>query len=379
MKLRYFFGFALLYLVLVGAYAFYIAADYSYTLTNTLFFEFHLTLPVALWLCLPTILLFIIALLFMSFAALVQKFKNMALRRDIDKIFTQIQEQMLGNPIRNRVFSNPDLHLLSKSLQRFYLLPNTNTPNVNHEKIDATFDIFKDILNGNNDSKIRLNQSHPFYNLNIRNSIQDDASKALNILKQDLNASIVEKDTYIQTNRQAVYNKAWKVLLSGGPKTLQKALQLTQNHLTYATLFQLMQTCAKGGIDIQKEVLISACKSVKLNEKEYLGLAIAVCELLQQNNINFWLQVFESLSKEVEASVFAYFYILLEVGKTDEAMDLKQQYPKDDFLTISAFSALKEKGYPLLVFFDPILYRTRKLEKSQPTTPNAMQLDYKNH
>ena len=140
-----------------------------------------------------------------------------------------------------------------------------------------------------------------------------------------------------------------------------------------------MQACAKGEINISKEVLINVCKSVSLNEKEYLGLAIAVCELLQQNNINFWLHVFETLSKEVESSVFAYFYILLEVGKTDEAMDLKQQYPKDDFLPVSAFSTLKEKGYPLLVFFDPLLYRSHKLEKSKPITQNTMQLDYKNY
>ena len=378
MKIRYFFGFTLIYLVLAGAYAFYITADY-YTLKNTLFVDFNLTLPIALWLCLPAILLFIIALLFISFTALIQKIRNMALHRDIEKIFTQVQEQMLGNKVADRVFSNPELKLLSKSLQRFDLLPNTNTPNANYEKIDAIFDAFKEILNGNNDQKIRLNQAHPFYNLNAKNAIRDDANKALATLKQDLSASAIEKDIYTQTNRQAVYDKAWEVLISGQQKALQKALQLTQNHITYATLLKLMQACAKGEINISKEVLINVCKSVSLNEKEYLGLAIAVCELLQQNNINFWLHVFETLSKEVESSVFAYFYILLEVGKTDEAMDLKQQYPKDDFLPVSAFSTLKEKGYPLLVFFDPLLYRSHKLEKSKPITQNTMQLDYKNY
>ena len=60
-------------------------------------------------------------------------------------------------------------------------------------------------------------------------------------------------------------------------------------------------------------------------------------------------------------------------------MDLKQQYPKDDFLPVSAFSTLKEKGYPLLVFFDPLLYRARKQEKV-PTENVAMkQIDYVNH
>lgn len=377
MRIRYFFGFALLYLVLVGAYAFYVAADNSYTLTNTLFVNFHLKLPVALWLCLPAILMFILALLFMSFAALLQKFKNISLRRDIEKIFSQIQEQMLGNQARDRVFSNPDLKLLSKSLQRFDFLPNINTSSINYEKIDSVFDAFKEIISGNNDPKIRLSTTHPLYNLNIKNSINGDINKAMWILKQDLSASVVEKPFYMQANLQAVYDSAWEVLLLGQTKTLQKALQFSQNKLTYKTLLQLMQACAKGSVDIKKELLIEACKSVMLSEKEYLGLAIAVCELLQQHNINFWLQVFETLSKEIEVSVFAYFYILLEVGKTDEAMDLKRQYPKDDFLPVSAFSVLKESGYPLLVFFDPLLYRARKMD-AQPAS-STMRLDYKNH
>ena len=68
--------------------------------------EFSITLPVALWICLPAVCLFVLALLFMGFASLVQKFKSMTLHRDIEKIFTQIQEQMLGNPVRERVFKH---------------------------------------------------------------------------------------------------------------------------------------------------------------------------------------------------------------------------------------------------------------------------------
>ncbi len=375
MKIRYFFAFACIYLVLIGAYTFYITADY-YTLTNTLLVGFSITLPIALWLCLPAALLFVFALLFMSFAALVQQFKNMALHRDIEKIFAQIQEQMLGNTIKDRVFSRTELKILAKTLQRFELLPNTKKPDANYEKIDTLFHAFIEIQNGANDSKIRLNPSHPLYKINAKNAIKDDAQKALEILKQDFNVNMIGENLYTQNNAQAIYDKAWETLLNGQAKTLQKALSLTNNHLTFAILVQLMQACAKGNIDIQKDVITQICKSATLTEREYLTLVIAVCQSLHQNNINMWLHVFESLSKEIEESVLAYFYILLEVGKTGEAMDLKQQYPKDDFLPVSAFIALKDKGYPLLVFFDPLLYRARKTEKSQTNVSNLVQPKY---
>ena len=378
MKIRYFFSFALLFLVLVGAYTFYISTDY-YTLQNTLLVEFSITLPVALWICLPAVCLFVLALLFMGFASLVQKFKSMTLHRDIEKLFTQIQEQMLGNPVRERVFSNTELKTLSKTLQRFILLPDTKSHNTNYEKIDSIFNSFKEIEDGKNDPKIRLNPSHPLYNLNAKNAIKDDSQKAFDTLKQDFNKDFMGQNLYTQNSTQAIYDKAWEVLLNGQQKVLQKALNLDKNHLTYTTLLGLVKTCAKGNISIQKDMVIQTCKKVSMNEREYLGLAIAICELLRQDNINFWLSVFETLSKEVEQSVLAYFYILLEVGKTSEAMDLKQQYPKDDFLPVSAFSTLKEKGYPLLVFFDPLLYRARKQEKVSTENVAMKQIDYVNH
>lgn len=378
MKIRYFFSFALLYLLLIGAYAFYISTDY-YTLQNTFLVEFSITLPVALWVCLPAAFLFVFALLFMSFVSLMQKFKSMTLNRDIEKIFTQIQEQMLGNPVREKVFSNAGLKTLSKVLQRFVLLPDMNSHNASYEKVDSVFNIFKEIENGGSDSKIRLNPLHPLYSLNIRNAIKDDAQRALDILKQDFSKDSAGPNPYLQNNTQIIYDKAWNVVLNGQPKILQKALSLDKNYLTYTTLLGLVKTCAKNNINIQKDMMIQTCKKVKMSEREYLGLAIAVCELLRQDNINFWLSIFESLSKEVEQSVLAYFYILLEVGKTNEAMELKQQYPRDDFLPVSAFNTLKEKGYPLLVFFDPLLYRSRKQEKVSTDNVVIKQIDYVNH
>ena len=378
MNIKYFFGLALLYLLLVGSYVFYINTDY-YTLKNTLLVEFSITLPIALWICLPAIFLFIFAILFMSFALLIQKFKSMSLRRDIEKIFTQIQEQMLGNSARERVFSNTELKTLSKILQRFILLPDTKSNNANYEKIDSIFQVFKEIEEGKNEPKIKLNPLHPLYNLNAKNAIKDDNQKAFDTLKQDFNKDSIGQNLYVQNGMQEIYDKAWEVLLNGQSKILQKALSLNKNHITYNTILMLVKTCASGNISIQKDVIIQTCKKVEMSEREYLGLAICVCELLRQDNTSFWLSIFETLSKEIEQSVFAYFYILLEVGKTSEAMDLKQQYPKDDFLSVSAFSTLKEKGYPLLVFFDPLLYRAKKLEKSSAKNISIKQIDYVNH
>ncbi len=378
MKIRYFVIFSIVYIAIIVSYGFYVTTD-KYTLTNTLLFEFSITLPIALWLCLPAIVLFIIAWLFLSFAALYHKFKLVSFNRDMDKLVSQIQEQMLGSTPKDRVFSFNQFKELSKIIKRSYLLPNLQSGVSNNEKIDSIITSFIDIQNGLEQLKLKISQTHPMYNKNILNGVKSDAQKAFDILKQNLETETICAKMYSDLGANVVYDKAWDVILdSGNAKVLQKALNLDNLHFTFSRIFKLVVVCLSGKVEISKDLFIHACKSVTLSEREYLRLVIEICKSLNQNNISFWLSIFETLSKEIEASVLAYFYILLEVGKTKEAMDLKEQYPKDDFLPISAFISLKDKGYPLLVFFDPLLYRENKLDNTK-FSEHIKQIDYIKH
>ena len=144
-------------------------------------------------------------------------------------------------------------------------------------------------------------------------------------------------------------------------------MRLSPSILEKICLFQI-----QGRLGLSASEIARLCKLTSLSEREYLSMVIELCKFVNSSNIAFWLDVFESLSKEVEKSVFAYFYLLLEVGKTSEAMELKKQYPKDDYLPVSAFMALKDKGYPLLVFFEPLLFRSNKHKKASVTSSEAV-------
>lgn len=371
MKIRYFMGFAILYIAIVTGYGFYVTTD-KYELHNTLWFDFSLTLPIALWLALPMVVLLICAWLFMSINMVIYRFKNMSLRRDIDKVIAQVYEQALGNDVRDRIFANNDLRELSRILKRFYFLPNLQSSTANNEKIDSLLYAFIDIENGIESSKLKINPKHPLFNSNAKNAIQHDPQKALEILKQNFDIESLGYKLYKNACGNAVYSAAWTVILeSKNSKIVDKALRLANTHITFEIALQLALMCAKEEITISQDMLIQILRNAHLNEREYLTFAIQICKNFNQNTINFWLSIFEVLSKEIENSVFGYFYILLEVGKTNEAMDLKKQYPKDDYLSVSAFNMLKEKGFPLLVFFDPLLYRSNKRDKMQLMLPNV--------
>ncbi|MWV61483.1 hypothetical protein DCO58_09320 [Helicobacter saguini] len=366
MKLRYFIGFAIVYIALVTIYAFYVTQD-TFTLHNTLWFDFVLTLPLAVWLCLPMVVLLLITWIFMSIGAVVVQFKKMSLNRDVDKIITQIDEQMLGGAGNDRVFSNVRLKELSKILKRFYLLPNLSSNLSNNEKFDNNFAQLKDIEQGGEVPKIKLNAAHPLYRKNLENGVNVDSNKALNVLKTPLD-SMNAFSLYQNAQSYEVYSFAWeKIIESKSAKLIEKALNLSPNHLNFANISKIIESNFADSMKLKDELLISALKALNLSEREYLSLAINLAKNLSENNINAVLSFFERLSKEAENSVFAYFYMLLEVGKTSEASELKSHYPKNDYLPISAFLELKEKGYPLLVFFDPLYFRENKEKKSTNT------------
>ena len=234
--MRYFLGFAILFIALVTGYVFYITHE-SYTLTNELFVPFSLTLPIAVWVLLPLAVLFILTWLFMVTNALVIKFKSMSFNRDVDKILSQFEEQMLGNAPRDRVFANSRFKEISKTLKRFYILPNLNSNPANVEKIDNTFATLVEIKNGNFAPKIKLQDSHPLYKKNLQNAATSDAQKAFNNLKSEINKENIAQDIY--TESSDVYTTSWDTLIrEKNAKLLEKALNLNSNFSSHSASFE---------------------------------------------------------------------------------------------------------------------------------------------
>ena len=373
MKVKYFLSIAIVYIALVLAYVFY-AVGGDYTLNNGFLIDFSVDLPVALWICIPLVGLLVIALICMVINALVLAYRNFSLRRDMERISSQIREASLGEDPRDRVFKTPELGQVSRMLRRFHLSPNLQSEKSDHPKLDSVFSDLKNIKDGLEVSKLDLSPKSPLYIQNLKNSMKDDAHRSLQILRSGV--PVIEASEPGRNEDQSVqslYELAWENILdSKSSRPLKRALQLDDMRLSPSILEKICLFQIQGRLGLSASEIARLCKLTSLSEREYLSIVIELCKFVNSSNIAFWLDVFESLSKEVEKSVFAYFYLLLEVGKTSEAMELKKQYPKDDYLPVSAFMALKDKGYPLLVFFEPLLFRANKHKKAPATSSNTV-------
>ncbi|STQ86085.1 hypothetical protein LS73_005925 [Helicobacter muridarum] len=373
MKTRYFLVAIILYIAVVIGYIFYVTQDY-YTLTNEILIHFSFTLPIAAWFAMALGGVVIIVLMYVILNWFVCTYKKFIINRDLNKITSQIIELALGESPKQRTFTTNDIKQISAMLDRFYLVPNLESSDTKNQKLDSIFNELKQISNGSESKYIKLNVRNPLYLQSLRNFMGDDPQKSLEVLMMNIqDKSAMETNISIQD----VYDLAWdNILKSKNAKIIKKALQLNSAHISSDIIKKICLLRIQDKNALLPEEIINICKMANLNEREYLDIVISLCHYVNSNNISFWLDIFDKLSKEVERSVFAYFYFLLEVGKTNEAMDLKKQYPKNDYLSVSAFIALRDKGYPLLVFFDPLLYRANKPESNLHHNRNALRVDY---
>lgn len=374
MKIRYFLGIVILYIAIVVGYVFYLMPG-EYTLTNQHLITFSFTLPIALWFGISLIGLLLIIGIYALITLFGGAYKKFLFNRDINKLTMQIKEAALGEIPKERLFATKDIRQISDILKRFYLIPNLNSSNTQNVKFDALFTDFQQIVNGVESKNLKLHSKNPLYFQNLKNSMSHDAQKSLEILTMDIHNEPNGHEFY-SICVQDIYNVAWdNILQSKNNKILKRALQLTNMRLSAGIVKKICLLRIQEENNLDSKEIVRLCKMTNLSEREYLDIVISLCRFVNSGNISFWLDVFEQLSKEVEKSVFAYFYLLLEVGKTNEALDLKKQYPKNDYLPVSAFIALRDKGYPLLVFFEPLLYRANK-----PVAPshnqNVLHIDY---
>lgn len=349
MKIRYYFGVAIVY-ILLCLFGIYYLTDYKYQLQLPYFGGIDLTLSVGLWICLLLVVLLLISIISMSIFVIEYKFKAMKQNRDYSKIIAQIREQMLFNPIKERVFGDNNYKELHTILNKFTLVPKLDSQNSKNEKIESIFKIFDKINSGEcEDAKsINLAENHPSYLINLKNMASSSASNAYKVLEENIKADI---NTILE-----IHKIAWSTLLnSKNIKLLSKALKLPGVMINFDILNNIVNAETNENI-FNKDEIIFLFQKAKLNDREYLNIAINLSKNFKEENISLWLSIFDKLSKTDENSIFSYFYILLTVGKTNEALELKEQFQKQEYLSVLAFNDLKNKGYPLLLFFEPFIY-----------------------
>ena len=121
MKLKYYVIFSFVFMFIMGLYVYSLeSSTYTYDLP---FSTTQLTLPVAVWILVIVLVFFIMTLIFFASAWAKEMLEDYHRKNDYDKLLTQINEQALNQPIKDRVYKRKAFGDLSNQAVLVYRLP----------------------------------------------------------------------------------------------------------------------------------------------------------------------------------------------------------------------------------------------------------------
>ena len=337
MKLKYYVVFSFVFMFIMGLYVYSLESQ-SYTY-NLPFSTAQLTLPVAVWILGIVLVFFIMTLIFFASAWAKEMLEDYHRKNDYDKLLTQINEQALNQPIKDRVYKRKAFGDLSKILQRFYLKPRLDSMESFNRKIDSLFETYKDVMSGKvvDLKKYHLSKDNKFNLQNLKNKIKANYKNGFSLLDEDYpnelqNYAILE------------------ILKNGDSKDLNKLVaQLPNLTLDKALVQELLQVYLKYPNTIETKHLSESFKNVGCEAFEYIQYAKESKGILSPDE---WIRFFEECADNDEKAEMALFYVLFELEMIDKAKERHKSHAKGEYTAIDAYLDLKASGknYPFDIF-----------------------------
>lgn len=337
MKLKYYTLFSLVFCLILGLYVYSLESEsYTYVLP---FRDVSITLPVAIWIVGIIGVFFILTLVFFASAWAKDMFESYHRKHDYDKLLTQINEQALNQPIKNRIYKRKAFGDLSKILQRFYLKPRLDSAESFNHKIDTLFENYKDVMSGKvvDLKSYRLSKDNKFIIQNLKNKIRANYKMAFSVLQENESEEL-KKFALLEILKNAD-NKEFERLLSQMPElTLDKPI-----------VKEILKIYLKYPQNIDNGNLSKGCKSVGFDTNDYLQFARDSQGILSPDK---WIRLFEECADNDENAEMAVFYVFFELEMLDRAKERHRSHIKGEYKLIDAYLDLKNanKNYPFDIF-----------------------------
>jgi hypothetical protein len=316
---------SVIFIAAIAGYVFSIAqTDYQITLFDT-----TLLLPVALWVVLPLLVLFVASVFHMVFYGLKSYMMTSSLNKDESNIIKLIKNKLLKKDETIK-FKNPIFQELGEILSQVEIEIKAEEFKSSNSEIN---DLVKSLIDIKNHKVVslnyKLNSSNDIAIANNINKINEQADWALEVLKKSAN--------YTQKEIETAFTK---VLNDKSMTTLKKVLpnlKLTKNMLQ--ELFK--KDSAQAEFSLSSEELIKYIKQVQWNKQEFLDMAKLYKKSLTPDEI---IGLFEELSNSNEQALDAYVYILFEYEMIDKIRDIFSSTSSEELTAFKALLELKDSG-----------------------------------
>lgn len=289
------------------------------------------SLPIALWVVAPVVLLYVGSVAHMLFYSIANALRERRYKKDHEKIVDAIADAYLGKDNRTHVYKTERYKLLGNLVDSSTLLPaETINETVENKKINTIIGLINNIKDGEvvDLRKYSLAPSNKFLIQNEKNRYAkgDISSDAIlsNPTKYDLS---LRQWVFVDYAR----NASWANIVKN------------RELLTKDSLFVILLrvNADKSTLIVANEELISLFKNVDLNAKDYIEISKKLSKTMIPDQR---IKLFEMLANDNDAAMEAYIFTLFDFEMLSQAKEILDNSQSNEFMQLKAYSALRECG-----------------------------------
>ena len=317
---------AFILMALVGSY-FYI----SFPSENLAVAVFGINLPVlplAFWVVLSMVLLYLASVGHMLYYSIIGSFKLRKYRKDSETFADSINDALLGRLERNHQYKTERYALFGKVLDNSRLEMINGISATGDEKLDLAVELLTKIKNGENVElkKYRLSPKNPLVQQNDMNGYR--------------NGELSEEQ--ILNNADKYSEELVSLAFTNYAKTAP--LHLIEKYKAFLNKEVLFKIVARVNADenilvISTDLLVTMFSEVELNEEDFINLSATLSNhMLPDERI----KLFQKLSENSDIATPAYLYTLFDLEMLAPAKEILENSQPDEFIHFKAYKALKD-------------------------------------
>jgi len=319
-------------LILIALVGWYVFSYVSQGTTAIEVFGVSLpSLPIAVWVIVPLVILYIASVFHMAFYSMLSSFKLRKYDKDYEKVIDAIADAYMAKDERKHIYKTPRYQLLGSIIDNTTLFPSPSlTVGTQNEKLDAVLKVIEDIKNGEvvELKKYELKPTNALVIQNDRNRYKKGDITAENIL------------SHVEKYDDSLVKEAYTDLVKTAP--LSK-IEQHKSFLTKESLFDILLriNAEENTLEISNEALISLFNVLDLDAKDLIKISNALSTTMIPEQR---MKLFETLSETREDALEAYMFTLFDLEMIAPANELLHNTQDDEYLNFKAYSALKEHG-----------------------------------
>lgn len=295
-------------------------------------------LPVAFWVVVPLIIMYVASLLHMGVFALVGNFKLRRLNKDHEKMIDALRDALLGVGERNNVYKSDAYKLMGKLIDNSLILPYETLRSVGNEKIDEALQLMRDVKDK---KKVDIKKFHLASSTSI--AIQNNLNR-FERGELDADSILSRSERYGEIVCAKAYESYVKTASVG-------SVMKFKHFFTKSSLADFIKriNASENGIQISNEELVSLFASIKLEANDWIDLSAAMSKnMLPEQRI----RLFEMLSEHNDEAMEGYLYTLYDLQMIDTANEILNNTSNNDYQIFKAYRDLKRanKHYDIAIF-----------------------------